>query len=191
MSPIHKPGQDQPGCPRIATSASTSRAGPVANGNTVTVHFTGPAPYAAWQTTSGTSPSYPIRVVEVVGYGPGHRGQHQPREHRADDTGPRWLQPDGSLLPGQPPLVGVGAVGPVVPLQVPVRCGERFEQCRIIGIAEQQHRLEQQLPAGHQYPDDHRWQQLHPDVLPVGSLHAVGQHGLARAEHFESADEQR
>ena len=111
-------------------------------------------------------------------------------------TGPMTLVPGGynqteACYQDNPNWWGRPAAGPVVPLQVPLRRGERLQQRRAVGLAQQQHRLEQQLPPRHQHPDDHRWQQLHPDVLPEGPVHALGQHRLARVEHVQGADEQR
>ena len=55
-------------------------------------------------------------------------------------------------------------------------------------------RLAQQLPARHQPADGRRGRQLrlHPqDLLPDDAVHAVGEHGVARAEQLRRADEQR
>ena len=78
---------------RTATSASTCLApGAVANGNTVTVHFTSPAPYAAWQNYLWNQPVLPqASVVEAVGHGPGHRAPTR----SPVSTGPMTLVPGG------------------------------------------------------------------------------------------------
>ncbi len=157
-----------------------SGPGAVASGNTVTVHFTSPAPYAAWQNYLWNQPVLPQSAWSKLSATDQVTGANT----SPVSTGPMTLVPGGynqteACYQDNPNWWALGAVGPVVPLQIPVRCRERFEQCRTIGAPEQQHRLEQQLLAGHQYPDDHRWQQFHPDVLPVRSLHAVGQYRLA------------
>ena len=104
---LHQPGKDQPGCP-----LQQHRPVPLGEGRRSQrqychrpLHQPGPVHRLAELPLEPARPP-PVRVVEAVGYGPGHRGQHDPRVHRADDTGTRWIQPDRGLLPGQPPLVG-------------------------------------------------------------------------------------
>ena len=56
---LDQPGQDQPGRPLQQPGPVPLGPGAVASGNTVTVHFTSPAPYAAWQNYLWNQPILP------------------------------------------------------------------------------------------------------------------------------------
>ena len=98
--------------------------GAVASGNTVTVHFTSPAPYAAWQNYLWNQPVLPQSAwSKLSGTDQVTAANTSPVSSGPMTLVPGRVQPDRSLLPGQPELVGQDPVGPVVPLQVPVRRG--------------------------------------------------------------------
>ena len=132
------------------------------------------------------------RLVQAVRGQPDHRGQQEPGGHRAHAA--RHLQLHRGGVQGQPELVGHQAARPVVQVQVPGRRRQRLQQRRAVRADRRAGRLEQQFPARHQRAGQRAERQRRvrlQDVLPELAVHAVGQHGLAGAEHDQGADEQR
>ena len=179
-----------------ATWPSSSQ-GVTANGNTVTVNFTSPPPYTAWQHYLWNQPVLPkstlvgaVLTDQVTGANLTPVGTGPMTPDHLDDR--LWL--DRGLLPGQPQLVGHQPAAPLVQVQVPVRPGKRLQQRRAVQPGDQPDRLEQQLPARHLQPDQRpaRHRRLWPaDLLQDDPVHAFGQHGLAGAQHHQGAHEQR
>ena len=162
-----------------------SGPGAVASGNTVTVNFTSPAPYAAWQNYLWNQPVLPQATWSKLSATDQVTGANT----TPVSTGPMTLVPGGynqteACYQDNPNWWGAAQLGLSFNFKYLCDVGERLQQRRAVGVAQQRPRLEQQLPPGHQHLDGHRWRQLHPDLLPEGPLHAFGQHRLARAEHL-------
>ena len=130
-----------------------------ANGNTVTVTFNGTPDYTAWQEFLWKGAIFPQSVF----------ASETPAEQVTGNnatpvsTGPMTLDTTSATqacFQTNPHWWGTAAARALVQVQVPLRLGERLQQRRTVGAAQQRPRLEQQLPAGHQHPEGHRWRQL-------------------------------
>ncbi len=105
------------------------------SGNTVTVNFTSPPPYTAWQRYLWNQPVLPKAVWSTLSAA----DQVTSANLSPVSTGPMSLIASttgsgstASLLPAQPQLVGAHPAPFVVLLQVPLRPGERLQQRRAV-----------------------------------------------------------
>ena len=161
-------------------------------GNTVNFVFTGRPNYLDWQTLIYTLPIVPQHIwknysateittgntddtSKMVGTGPFVYGAGKGTSGTL-----QWNRRDGWWA--------TKAFGMKMPMQYLVDIHNSSNSASLPSFLAGQHRPQQQLlPRGRQVPRQGR----HRVVLPGCAVHAVGEHGVARAEHDAQAAERR